>query len=285
MIDFSREGVGKLKIEINTLAEHFACTSFKVEHVHHSIREPGKHYSGYSEPFPGFVFPISGRAEFVFNGTPYVLVPGHVAHGGACMELNMRVLGNTKWEYILVLYSVCGNEPEDFSLAFAHFELQTGQNPKMIELLDRLWRVSSQPGGIYAFRTETLFRCVLDELFISARNQTNDGAQALFEQITDYMHEHYMDSLAVGALAKQYNVNENRLSYVFHKYAGMGPGDYLVLYRLNRAKDLLLNLEAPIYAVAKSVGYADPYHFSRIFKKQFGMSPSQFRGKFKNNAW
>ncbi len=274
-----------MKIEINKLAEHFARTSFQVELVSRFTKESGMQYKDYTEPFPGFVFPLCGKAEFIFDGTPYILAPGNVVHGGAQMELDRRVIGNVKWEYLLVLYRVCAHEPEDFSLPSSHFELQIGQTPRLAELLDQLWRISSQPGGIFAFRTEMLFRCVLDEIFTGARNQINDGAQALFELTTAYMHEQYMHALTVRGLAEQNGVNENRLSYVFHKYAGMGPGDYLVAYRLNRAKELLLKLEAPVYAVAKSVGYADPYHFSRIFKKQFGISPSEFREKFKNNAW
>ncbi len=61
----------------------------------------------------------------------------------------------------------------------------------------------------------------------------------------------------------------------------MGAGDYLMIHRLNHAKELLVTGDAPIVAVAKSVGYHDPYHFSKRFKKQFGVSPSKFREKFR----
>lgn len=274
-----------MKIDINKLAEHFARTPFQVELVHRFVREPGMCLNDRSEPFPGFVFPLSGRAEFTFDGTPYLLAPGNAVHGGARMQLNRRVIGNARWEYLLVLYSVTGREPEDLSLSDSHFELQTGQGPRLTELLSQLWRVSSLPGGVHAFRTETLFRCVLDEMFLTARSQLSGGAQELFERVTAYIHEYYMNALSVSTLAKQYGVNENRLSYVFQKYAGMGPGDYLITYRLNRARELMLITDSPIHKIAKSVGYADPYHFSRIFKKQFGLSPSEFREKFKNNAW
>ncbi|MDR1205599.1 MAG: AraC family transcriptional regulator [Peptococcaceae bacterium] len=274
-----------MKIDINKLAEHFAHTSFQVKWVHRFTREPGMRFNGYSEPFPGFVFPLSGKAEFVFNSAPYSLAPGNVVHGGARMQLDMRVIGNTKWEYLLVLYHVTGGASGKFSLPDIHFELQTGQNPRLAALLEQLYQTSSLPGGIYAFRTETLFRCVLDEMFISAHSQINCGTQELFEQITAYIREHYMNALTMNALAKQYNLNENRLSYIFRKYAGMGPGDYLITYRLSRAKDQILNSDFPVHKVAKSVGYTDPYHFSRLFKKQFGTSPSEFRKKFRNNAW
>ena len=55
-----------------------------------------------------------------------------------------------------------------------------------------------------------------------------------------------MDGLSVNSLARQNEVNENRLFYVFQKYAGMGPADYLRTYRLNRARELLVTTTVPI---------------------------------------
>jgi len=274
-----------MKMDINRLAEHFARTSFRVEQVCRYVRDPGMSCDDCTEAFPGFVFPLRGKAEFDFSGTSYALSPGHVVHGGARMPLNRRVTGNSKWEYLLVLYRICAPEPSGFSLSKAHFQLTPGQSPRLMELLELLWRSSREPGGISAFQTETLFRTVLEELFVCVRNQSNDGEQALFEQVSRYIHEHYMDGLSVRALAEQNDINENRLFYVFKKYTGMGPGKYLMTYRLNRAKECLLASDAPIGEVAKSVGYADALYFSRIFKKQVGLSPAQFRGRFRNNPY
>lgn len=272
-----------MKIEINRLAEHFARTSFQVVQVHRFIREPGMSYHAISEPFPGFVFPLKGSAEFIFDGTPYTLEPGNVLHGGAHMQLNRRVLGNTHWDYLLVLYRVIEPEPLGYCLSKLHFQLTSGPSPRLRELLKRLLQVSNCPDGISAFQTETLFRCALEELFVSVRDQSNDDAKALFNQITRYIHEHYMNPLTVKALAEENEVNENRLFYVFNKYAGMGPGNYLMSYRLNRARHRLLVNDASIGEVARSVGYSDALYFSRLFKKQFGVSPSGFRERFRNN--
>jgi len=272
-------------MDINKLAEHFARTSFRVEQVCRYVRGPGKSCDDYTEPFPGFVFPLRGKANFDFSGKVYTLTPGKVLHGGARMPLNRSVLGDTKWEYLLVLYRIVAPEPSGFCLPNMHFQLHPGQSPRLLELLELLWRSSREPGGIQAFQTETLFRCVLEELFVCVRNQSNDGEQALFEQVSKYIHEHYMDGLSVRALAELNDINENRLFYVFKKYTGMGPGKYLMAYRLNRAKESLLANDAPIGEVAKSVGYADALYFSRIFKKQVGLSPAEFRGRFRNNPY
>ncbi len=274
-----------MKIDINKLAEHFVYTSFRVEQVSQYGHDPGKRCDGYTESFPGFVFPLKGKAEFVFNETPYLLAPGNVVHGGANMKLNRKVIGDSRWEYLLVHYRICAPERTSFSLTKTHFQLSPGPSLRLTELLKLLRRLSRQPGGVTAFQTETLFRCVLEELFVSVRNQSNDGDQALFRQISNYIHEHYMDALTVRALAEQNDINENRLFYVFKKYTGMGPGSYLITYRLNQARDCLSTTEAPIGEVAASVGYADALYFSRLFKKQFGVSPIQFRSHFRNNPY
>lgn len=273
-----------MKIDINRLAEHFARTSFQVEAVYRCVRAPGSKCLDHTQPFPGFVFPLGGKAEFIFNGTSYILAPGNVVHGGAGMELERSVIGNTKWEYLLVLYRVCGLEPAGLSLASSHFEVQTGPSARLTDLLNRLMQVSSQPGGVASFHTETLFYNVLDEMFVCARNQTNGGAQILFEQATEYIHEFYMEPLTLTRLAEQNNVSSNRLVYVFRKYASMGPGDYILQYRLNRAKELLPVSKVPLRELAQSVGFSDPYHFSKLFKKHCGVSPSEYRKKFLNNT-
>lgn len=274
-----------MEIELNRLVEQFSNTSFRVRGVYHYTIKPGTAGWQKSMPYPGFIFPMGGQAQFHFNGTPYLAGVGNVVHGGADMRLDKRVVGNSKWKYISVLYDIYGSEREDICLSDTHFEFATGQSSRLTELLWSLWKASNQPGALPAFRTETLFRCVLEETFTCARNQTSGSARTLFEQVSSYIHDHYMDTLTVRALAEQSGVNENRLFYVFCKYAGMGPGDYLMIYRLNRAKELLVVGNAPVNQVAKSVGYTDPLYFSRIFRKRFGIPPSVLREKFRNNPY
>ncbi|MBY6951356.1 helix-turn-helix transcriptional regulator [Clostridium botulinum] len=270
-----------MEINLIDLVEHFAHTAFQVEGVYNYSIEPGSAGIMKTSPFPGFIFPLAGEANFIFDDTSYTAGLGNVIHGGANMMLSKSVVGKKKWNYILVLYSIRKPEPEGFSLEDSHFELIVGQSPRLVDLLQRLWRVSNQPGAIATFQTETIFRCILDEIFICARNQSSGDDHILYKQVSDYIHEYYMDTLTIRSLAELHGVNENRLFYVFSKYAGMGAGDYLMIHRLNRAKELLVTGNAPVVAVAKSVGYHDPYHFSKRFKKQFGISPSKFRDKFR----
>ncbi|UHA73632.1 AraC family transcriptional regulator [Paenibacillus sp. 481] len=273
-----------MTIDVNQLAEHLAHTPFQVEGVYRYARNPGVPHADYTDAFPGFVFPLAGKVQFEFNGTPYIFSPGKVVHGGAKMKLAQKMFGKTDWEYILVLYRICNSERTESSFSQQHFELSTGQSPRLIELIRRLWHVYNQRGGISMFQTEMLFRDVLNEALLCVDNRQNScESQPLFERVAHYIHEYYDQSLTIASLAEQHNVNRNRLSYLFRRHAGMGPAKYVLEYRLNMAQEMLATSDLPIQQIAQTVGIADPFYFSRAFKKQCGISPTEYRAKFINN--
>ncbi|RPK31109.1 helix-turn-helix transcriptional regulator [Paenibacillus xylanexedens] len=273
-----------MNVDVNQLAAHFAHIPFQVEGVYRYARNPGVPQADYTDSFPGFVFPLTGKIQFQFDGTPYIFSPGKVVHGGAKMKLDQTVFHRTDWEYILVLYRICSSDLEETSFSHQHFELSTGQSPRLIELITRLWHVYNQQGGISKFQTEMLFRDVLNETLICVDHRQNScESDVLFERVSTYIQEYYDQSLTVASLAEQNNVNRNRLSYVFRRHAGMGPAEYVLKYRINMAQQMLLASDASVQQIAETVGIADPFYFSRVFKKQCGISPTEYRLKFINN--
>ncbi|WP_336757956.1 AraC family transcriptional regulator [Paenibacillus sp. USHLN196] len=273
-----------MNVDVNQLAAHFAHIPFQVEGVYRYARNPGVPQADYTDSFPGFVFPLTGETQFQFDGTPYIFSPGKVVHGGAKMKLDQTVSNRSEWEYILVLYRICSSDLEESSFSHQHFELSTGQSPRLIELVTRLWHVYNQRGGISRFQTEMLFRDVLNETLTCVDHRQNScESDALFERVSAYIQEYYDQSLTVSSLAEQNNINRNRLSYVFRRHAGMGPAEYVLKYRIKIAQQMLLASDASVQQIAETVGIADPFYFSRVFKKQCGISPTEYRLKFINN--
>jgi len=273
-----------VKMDANQLAQYFADNPFQVEGIYRYAKNPGVPYADYTDSFPGFVFPLAGKTQFEFNGTPYIFSPGKVLHGGAKMKLAQKVFGETNWEYILVLYRISNSELINSSFSNQHFELLTGQSPRLIQLLMRLWHVHNQHGGISMFQREILFREALNEVLLGVVNRQNScESQPLFERISNYIHEYYYQDLTVASLAEQNNVNRNRLSYVFRRHAGVGPAEYLLNYRIKMAQEMLFTSHVPVQQIAQAIGIADPFYFSRVFKKRVGIPPSEYREKFINN--
>ncbi len=271
-------------MDINQLAAYLADHPFQVKGIYRYAKNPGVPYASITDHFPGFVFPIAGKTQFQFNSTPYIFSPGKVIHGGAKMKLEQQRLGETNWEYILILYRIENSKQGKHCFSNQHFEFLTGHSPRLMELLMRLWHVCNLREGISMFQTEMLFREVLNEALLCGINrQTSTKSHALFERICNYIHTYYYQSLTVASIAEQNNINRNRLTYIFTKYTGAGPAEYLMKYRIRTAQQMLLTSNAPIQQISLAIGITDPFYFSRIFKKKIGISPTSYREKFINN--
>ncbi len=99
-------------------------------------------------------------------------------------------------------------------------------------------------------------------------------------RIRRVMDEHLSDpDFSLGVLARSINLSPGYLSGLYKDYFGMPFQDHLVALRLERAKILLLSTNRRVYEVAAEVGFDDPNYFSSRFRKQYGLSPNQYRGQ------
>jgi len=102
--------------------------------------------------------------------------------------------------------------------------------------------------------------------------------------IKQYLDINYHKALSLDDLSKLVNMSKPHLISEFRKHLVSSPIDYLIQTRLGHAKSLLLNRNFSIREIAERVGYLDFYHFSKIFKKHTGHSPSEFRGQLMDSG-
>lgn len=95
------------------------------------------------------------------------------------------------------------------------------------------------------------------------------------EKIIDYFEDHYADKISLDQIAENMYLSPFYISRIFKAETGDTPIRYLINIRLEHAWDILKEKkELSIQEVAACVGYDDAYHFSKLFKKKFGVSPS-----------
>jgi len=78
-------------------------------------------------------------------------------------------------------------------------------------------------------------------------------------------------------MSERFYLSREYISRRFKQRFSVNLSDYIQTIRLNRAKELLSETEARIYEIALEVGYQDDKYFRKVFKKQFGMTPNEFR--------
>lgn len=97
------------------------------------------------------------------------------------------------------------------------------------------------------------------------------------EHILDYFEEHYSEKISLDQIAENMYLSPFYISKIFKSETGDTPIRHLIDIRLEKAKELLERDNASIQEIAARVGYDDAYHFSKLFKKRFGITPSQAR--------
>jgi AraC-like DNA-binding protein len=93
----------------------------------------------------------------------------------------------------------------------------------------------------------------------------------------EYLKRHLGDAHDVGALATLAHLSPSHYSELVHAATGYPPKEYLTRLRMHRAAQLLDTSELPIKAIARQVGFHDPLHFSRVFRRINERSPRAFR--------
>ncbi len=97
------------------------------------------------------------------------------------------------------------------------------------------------------------------------------------QKVLDLIEDRPHDPPTLGELSLLAGLSRSYFSPVFKEVVGMRLQDYLSQARINKAKHLLSDINLTIKQVAYMVGFRDPDHFSRTFKKKTGMTPTDWK--------
>jgi two-component system response regulator YesN len=92
----------------------------------------------------------------------------------------------------------------------------------------------------------------------------------------DFIAAHYSQSITLDEVAEHAGLSAKRLSRLFSDELGQGFSDYLIAFRIEKAKIFLTLPGASVKQVSNECGYPDPNYFARLFKKVTGLTPTEF---------
>lgn len=112
--------------------------------------------------------------------------------------------------------------------------------------------------------------------------ESKDRGLAASEKIGEsiaYMTQNLNRPLQVSMLAALVNISPSHYFALFKRHTGCAPMDYFTRLRMEKARCLLDTTEASVKEVAATLGYDDPFYFSRVFKSVNQLAPSNYRMK------
>jgi AraC family transcriptional regulator len=165
---------------------------------------------------------------------------------------------------------------------FGRLHTTMNRNPEVVQLLDRVWteaRSGSPRGALYA--DGALLQ--LASLLMDLRDGPTPGlstkglAPWQVRRVREYLSAHLEQDVSLGELAAIVGLSSAHFSRAHKQATGLSPLQSLTAMRLERAKALLADPRLPVIQVALSCGYESPSAFAQVFRRETGMTPTNWR--------
>ena len=242
-----------------------------------------------------FLLVTGGTAHCTINGQNLLLEDGDMLliHGGelhsvytddgekrlTALVTHPHFFGDTQY-----------NELFSGNIRFQRYYRHT--NPTEQKIIETIWlvtRIYYECPFALEFRIKALlagaFEKMLDAgLYSTVSEHTKRSARITTDMLT-YIAEHYGESLSLATLADAFHYSKTYILKLFHQDVGMTPTEYIVRYRLDRARELLYSTSESILNIALTCGFRNVSYFIRAYKKQFSRTPHTDRKMSKNNCF
>ena len=224
----------------------------------------------------------SGKAHFYFNGVEQIVTAGNMVIYRPKEEQRYYNYGTDHTEVYWVHFtgSNIKNILRSYGISDDMRIIHTGTSLEYKRLFTQMIHELKLCKEDY----EELLLCYFTHLLIMLHRLMNikpkGKTHALIEEMNAavrYFHENYNKAICIEDYAEQHHMSVSWFIRNFKEYTEMTPTQYLLSLRISNAQTLLETTNYNVTEISDIVGYDNPLYFSRIFKKQSGLSPSEFR--------
>ncbi|PZE21706.1 helix-turn-helix transcriptional regulator [Paenibacillus xerothermodurans] len=131
------------------------------------------------------------------------------------------------------------------------------------------------------WRQQLIFQEILELLSASLDVHATAPGVRVADQAASYLRMHYKEDISAKMLGESLNFHPVYIARCMQKEFGCSPFEYLMQYRLEQAKLLLLQTDLPVARIAEQVGFQQPSYFSSSFTKYEKISPRDYRKRFR----
>lgn len=129
------------------------------------------------------------------------------------------------------------------------------------------------------YLTEQISNLIMSNIGLNIDQLKNDT----FKNIIEYINNNYSKSITFQGVSMLYSIAPSYLCQIFQRELNTTFTKYLTKLRLSKAKTLLIDTNLPITDISNECGFEQYYYFARVFKKDIGITPTQYRDNNKHN--
>ncbi len=241
---------------------------------------PGYRIDRSDFPFYSIEFVVRGKGTVILQGSEYPLFAGKVFSYGP----DITHVITTETNAPLVKYFVDFIGPDaakmlkKYGPAPGHL-IQVASPEVILRIFDELIK-NGQTDSPY---TPLLCTTILQQLILkiaetaTAEMTRTTEAFSTYQSSREFIRKNCLIFRNLDQIAEQCHIDVAYLCRLFKRFDSQSPYQYLMRLKMNVAAQKLLAPNTSVKTVAYELGFGDPFHFSRAFKRVFGISPSIFR--------
>ena len=214
---------------------------------------------------------LAGKATTCIDGVRYRLLPSDAVLYFPMQTHSTETAEDGIFEYLAI----------SFVAGMGHYEALDGlknrvfspdpENRFLLELI-QAWKAGRR------MHAALLLAELLTDALARAAGQSGQPAANDFGAIAGYIRSHCGGELSVKKIASEFDVSPQSVRRIFQRNInGLTPGSLIRQQRLILAEELLRRTDLPLREVAEKCGFATAFSFSRAFRREFGVPPSQYR--------
>lgn len=221
---------------------------------------------------------VSGRGRYEADGRTFVLRAGEAFLARPDVPIYYRADDADPWEYYWAGFSgpaaplLLAQTPFTAARPVLRPAAGDGLRQGLLEIYKA--RGTDYPSAV---RMAGYLQAALGLLMEGAPRRGEAPLSAYARQGAAFLQQNYSREVGVEETARQAGVSRSCLYRAFQAEYGCSPSAYLTRFRIQRACQLLRHSTLPVGAVAASVGFQDPFYFSRAFRRETGCSPTAYR--------
>ena len=225
---------------------------------------------------------ISGTGWYEVNGAIIQLSAGDTFILYPDTEVRYYADSQTPWEYAWVGFM--GEDADtiiratDFRRKHPWIKKGTLPNNLIQEQLGIIYDVKGSDYESAVAMTGALYTLLSTFMHYAQHEEDVQNSQVVYvEQAKDYISTNYSYPITVEDVASYVGISRSYLFRSFQAIQNQSPKEYLIEYRLKRARHLLRETSLSIASIAYSVGFENNLYFSKAFKSKMKMAPSEYR--------
>jgi len=166
---------------------------------------------------------------------------------------------------------------------FEFKRIQNFYSKQLLDLIGNFQREMMNYGDTYPLMLEGICIQIVFQLLRDINSDPAENRGKLskdnkyINRAIQFMQEHYGAEISINDICSLIYLSPCHFKRVFKEHTGQTPYQYLMKIRLEKAKEILKTTDSPIEEVAKQCGFVNSGHFSTVFKRKMGVSPSEYR--------